>query len=95
MPLKPGTITPTDYVGSMAEAIEKAFSNEWPKVMGSEAPGSNPQMQLLFIAIAQGVIRHLVDHPEAFVINLGFDGTSFNASVSITPDATLFTLTTG
>lgn len=61
--------THTHYTNSMAEAIEKAFLAEWPKVIpGQPVPESNDQMRLLFMAIAQGVVYHLVHHPEAFVV---------------------------
>jgi hypothetical protein len=83
MPLKPGTIATVDYKGSMAQAIEEAFKEEWLKVMGSAAPASNPQMQLLFIAIAKGVVRHLASHADAFKVNITFDGTSYNTAIKI------------
>jgi hypothetical protein len=83
MPLKPGTIATEYYTGSMAKAIEDAFKEEWPKVMGSAAPDSNPQMQLLFIAIAKGVVRHLAAHADAFKVNVTFDGTSFSTAIQI------------
>jgi hypothetical protein len=81
MPLKAGTkkITPTPlvdgYSGSMASAIEKAFLDGWTESMGGQPkPESNDQMRLLFIAIAQGVVKHLKENPTAFKVTFN-DGT--------------------
>lgn len=64
MALKAGTIA--DFSDSMAEAIENAFLEEWPEAMGgADKPETNPQMRLLFVAVAQGVVRYLTDHAEA------------------------------
>jgi hypothetical protein len=74
MPLKAGTKKPlpagTDgYTGSMAEAMELAFLEEWPNVMGNaDLPAPNDQMKLMFIAIAKGVIRHINDNKASFKI---------------------------
>ncbi|MCX6223386.1 MAG: hypothetical protein NTV01_01300 [Bacteroidia bacterium] len=89
MALIAGTFT-NNYSGSMAEAIENAFKSEWPNIMGTPAPATDAQMKLLCIAIAQGVIRHLVNHPEAFDINVNISGTNYPATVSIIPDDTLY-----
>lgn len=71
MPLKAGNVnesqpnTPDEQ--SMAQAIEDAFREQWPLVMGDrELPEDNPQTKLLFAAIARGIITHLIQHPEAF-----------------------------
>ena len=59
--------THAHYTNSMAEAMENAFLNEWPNIMGGQPkPQPNDQMRLLFMAIAQGVVQHLTQHPEAF-----------------------------
>ena len=86
MALIAGTST-ENYSGSMAEAIERAFIAEWPAIMGDSAPAphSNQQMQLLCIAIAKGVIDHLVNHPEAFEIKVDVGGTVYPATVVIQP----------
>lgn len=61
MSLKAGTNA--DFSGSLAEAIERALKKEWPHVMGAkQTVESNPQMRLLCVAVAQGVIRYLKDH---------------------------------
>ena len=61
MSLKAGTNS--DFYGSMAEAIETALKQEWPNVMGAgQSVESNPQLRLLCIAVAQGVVRYLKDN---------------------------------
>lgn len=60
MSLKAGSTA--DFKNSMAEAIQTA----WDRVRG-DTPTSD-QMKLMFIAIAQGVVQHLVAHPEAFIV---------------------------
>jgi hypothetical protein len=62
MSLKAGTTT--DFDGSMAAAIKDA----WDGVRG-DTPTSE-QMRLLFIAVAQGVINHLKQNPDSFVIDI-------------------------
>lgn len=70
MPLKAGTHS--DLANSMAEDIERAFLQEWPAVMGDvPAPSPlSPEMRLLFVSIAQGVIRHLQDNPSSFRVEV-------------------------
>lgn len=59
-----------DFANSMAEAMQEAFFQAWTDYMQeSPVPEPNPQMQLMFIAIAKGVIKHLTEHPEAFHIS--------------------------
>ncbi|MBE9586608.1 hypothetical protein IM792_19320 [Mucilaginibacter sp. JRF] len=83
MALKSGNNNDTN--GSMAKAIEDAFLENWPGIMGNAAPESNKQMKLLFIAVAQGVVKHLVAHPEAFEISVSYNGEQLqNATVKIT-----------
>lgn len=69
MALKPGSIS--DFDNSMAQEMEKAFFDNWPKVMGNntDIPESNNQMKLMFIAIAIGVVEHLKKNPTSFVVN--------------------------
>ena len=70
MALKAGT--KQDMTGSMAAAIERAFLLEWPSVMGDAPVPStpSPEMRLLFVAIAQGVIRHIRDNPGSFLVDV-------------------------
>ncbi|ATP56312.1 hypothetical protein CPT03_07415 [Pedobacter ginsengisoli] len=82
MALIPGT--PSNLASSMAEAIQTAFNNHYPEVMGKNSPETNKQMTLLCVAVAEGVINHLKAHPEAFVIKTKFnDDTLYNAVVEI------------
>lgn len=57
------------YQGSMAELMKSVFDEE----MASGQPKPSDQMKVLFIAVAEGVVRHLVAHPEAFVITVTQD----------------------
>jgi hypothetical protein len=59
----------TDYAHSMAQAMEVAFMNEWSNYMqGADAPAMNDQMRLMFVAIAQGVVNHLKENHDAFIV---------------------------
>lgn len=62
--LKAGSID--DFSGSMAKAMIEAFRDEWQKVRGGEPPEDTEEMKLLFIAIARGVVDHLVERKAAF-----------------------------
>lgn len=62
MALKAGSTA--DFGNSMAEAMQKA----WDSVRG-ETPTSE-QVKLLFIAIANGVVEHLKNNPDSFIINI-------------------------
>lgn len=53
-----------DFSNSMAEAMMEALWIEWPKFLkGTEPPkdGDLRYMKLMFSAIAQGVVKHLVE----------------------------------
>ena len=87
MALRAGTKSSAtdEYTNSMAEAMEKAFLKEWPAIMGSDPPKTDNQVRLLFIAIAQGVIRHLKNNENSITVtvptigivpsNIATDGT--------------------
>jgi hypothetical protein len=87
MNLNPGSPR-SNYSGSMAEAIEKAFFEEWKTYMGAEStpPLPNDQMKHLCVAISRGVIKHLVDNPDAFNITVDVGGISYPATVIINPE---------
>jgi hypothetical protein len=70
MALKPGTMS--DFQASMAAAMEAAFRAEWTDLKGGSPPAAGEQdRQLLFAAIAQGVVRHLREQANsAFQINV-------------------------
>ena len=56
----------TQYAGSMAEAMEKAFKDQVAKGQ----PKSDEQMKVMFIAVAEGMIQHLAAHPDSFQITV-------------------------
>lgn len=73
-----GTLADFDSVDNMAKEIETAFafirSTAQPTGAGITQPlpsGPNAQdMRLLFVAIARGVIQHLVNNPQALQVQL-------------------------
>ena len=69
MALKAGR---NSYSGSMAELMETIFNEQ----LAHGQPKPSEQMKTLFIAVAEGVVRHLVAHPEAFVITVNHDDDS-------------------
>ncbi|MEI6682123.1 MAG: hypothetical protein WCO44_05825 [Bacteroidota bacterium] len=93
MRLKAGTRKPTpvspaedNYTGSMAEAMQQAFEDEWANVMGDmPQPQPSDQMQLLFVAIARGIVRHLFENPQAFTVhvNTGSGDGTVNGIVTV------------
>jgi hypothetical protein len=67
MPLNSGTKIHKDvdykYGGSMSAVMEQVFREEWPTVMkDADLPASSEQLNLMFRAMAQGVIRHLKEN---------------------------------
>lgn len=88
MSLKPGTRIPQPggvdgWAGSMAQAMEEAFLQEWPVVMnGAKTPDSNDQMKLMFIAIARGVVKHLVENHDSFKVTVTGGGGLESGEVS-------------
>ncbi|MGB3344295.1 MAG: hypothetical protein WBA61_10300 [Aequorivita sp.] len=94
MPLDSGTKATGApiYNGSMAAAMEQAFKEEWPTVMGkADIPASSEQMNLIFRAVAQGVIRHLKQNSSSMkitvTINVGsttYTGTGTVTDIEIT-----------
>ncbi|NEU10442.1 hypothetical protein GZH53_19105 [Flavihumibacter sp. R14] len=82
MALKSGTSS--DFESSMAKAMEDAFTEEWPNLMDGDPPPANSQTKLLYLAIAKGVVRHLLEHPEAFEIRTTIGSEEYRASVKIT-----------
>lgn len=68
MALKAGTSA--DFENSMAAAIQESFKTSWKDVMKTDAPPPSNEMKVLFLAIAQGVIKHIVSNPGAFVIKI-------------------------
>lgn len=82
MALKPGTHG--NLGGSMAGAIQTAFNAHFKEIIGKDPPISNKQIELLCIAVAEGVINHLKAHPEAFKVTFKIGGSEvYEAIVSI------------
>jgi hypothetical protein len=88
MALKAGTTGDTS--DSMAAAIEHAFRSAWPAVMTHmDLPSTtSPDLQLLFVAIAQGVVHYLTDHASSFQV-------SVTVAADHTATATVTIATTG
>ena len=89
MSLKSGTkgVSALTYNGSMADAMAQAFKEEWPTVMGdADVPASNEQMNLIFRAVAQGVIRHLKQNCSSMkvevTVNIGGEAKICKGTVS-------------
>ena len=63
MALKPGTVD--DFTDSMAEAMEDAFRVVWEDLKGTALPeAGETDRRMLFVSIAQGVVRHLRERAE-------------------------------
>ena len=62
---------------SMAKAMEQAFIKEWPSVMKTDSPDVNTHLQLMFVSIAQGVVKHLEENKDAFVVDRINNGGNF------------------
>lgn len=61
--LKAGTVD--NLASSLALYIDTAMNNEWQAVKGEPLPGDDQgaqDRQILFAAIAQGVLKFLADH---------------------------------
>ncbi len=96
MPLKAGTTS--NYDDSMAQAIERAFRREWPSVMKEmDLPATtSPDLKLLFVAIAQGVVAYLKTHQSSFEVGVTVYSSqshshSASATVDIKTTGTLYT----
>ena len=58
----------------MAQAMEDALRHHWPLEMGDRSVPIDPlHLRLLFVAIAQGVVKHLQEHPDAFKVRVETD----------------------
>ncbi len=73
MAIKAGTLA--DFTGSMAQAMENALEEEYQRLKGEAMPAMGREdRQLMFAAIAQGVVRHLKDNHDAFKVAVTVDG---------------------
>lgn len=71
MKLKAGTLDDNKFSGSMAEAIEKAFEDVWEEHYKTHLnKETEKDRRVLFVAIAQGVIRYLKANEDAFSIEI-------------------------
>ena len=95
MALKAGTIPdPNDptadsledsLAGSMAKSMEDAFVKQWPNVMGEQdVPLDRQQMQLMFVAVAQGIVEHLQENATAFNVQVTFSPGETTAEGTVT-----------
>ena len=75
MALKPGQVPASGTSESMAEAMEDALRRHWPLVMGEgRIPFDDRFLKLFFVAIAQGVVRHLEENPLSFKVQVNVSG---------------------
>ena len=69
MAIKPGTVGSFNH--SMAQAMENALAKEYEVLKNISLPSMGEQdRRMLFVAIAQGVTRHLMDNLDAFRISV-------------------------
>jgi hypothetical protein len=75
----------------MAQAIEQAFRKEWPCLVdGVTLPATtSPEMQLLFIAVAQGVVGYLKKHIKSFKVKVSGPGTGYTVTVTLETEGDL------
>jgi hypothetical protein len=91
----PANQIPTDFELSMASSIENAFlallQQDGMKTFTIDTNASDARdRRRLLIAIAQGVVRHLVDNAGAFkVTGTDSQGQPISASLSINAGTTL------
>jgi len=86
MPLKSGTLDDTISSDTLVGEIERAFREVWPAVMNDAKLPENldRQMKLVFVAVAKGVVRHLENNTDAFVITVQSTGDhTHSASLEI------------
>lgn len=88
MKLKAGTLD--DFNNSMAAAIESAFELVWNNRMGAPLPNeTRDDRRMMFVAIAQGVIRHLKDNTvQGFDVDVSVEQTDAGTFVSSTGSTT-------
>lgn len=70
--LKGGSVA--DFSGSMAEAIEQALEKEWQAVKGTSLPADEDHArQILFSAIASGILNYLKAHQSEVINTITLD----------------------
>ena len=86
---------PSAFAGSMAEAMEAAFDQllglYGMKTFARQTNANDARdRRRLLVAVAQGVVRHLVDHPGALQVSFVDEfGKTIVANVTINFDPTL------
>ena len=94
--LKPGQMgsandpsTPAAFADSMAADIEAAFNDllqdaGLPPLADDNSKESRDRRRL-FVAIARGVVRHLVEHQDAFTIHVphDVDGVTVHPTIAV------------
>jgi hypothetical protein len=74
--LKPGRVSAPNFAASMAEAMDKAFLQEWRAVKGTALSGLGEEdRRILLVAIAQGVVAHLQQHAGAIRVEVSVTNT--------------------
>lgn len=77
--LKRGGVLPAEFAGSMAEAMEVALNQLLSATGKPTVPTDDSDevrdRRILFVAIARGVIDHLVENEDAFTIRRQDDDT--------------------
>lgn len=80
--LRRGGLNPTDFADSMAEAIEiklnQLLAAEGKPTLPTDDSDEVRDRRILFVAIAHGVINHLVDNEDAFTIRRQDDDTELS-----------------
>lgn len=90
--LKPGRVT--DFTASMAEAMDKAFLQEWQTVKGTALSSLGEEdRRILLVAIAQGVVAHLQKYVEAIDVNVTNHDRGSGTAVEIRAEGQLGGLT--
>jgi hypothetical protein len=92
---EPQGARPLDFANSMADAMDTAFhtllSNEVPAMKTFEVNTNSREARdrrRLFVAIAQGIVRHLKDNAGALVIKDSLNNV-INIHIDIQVDGTL------
>jgi hypothetical protein len=92
---EPQNARPGDFANSMADAMDTAFHNllssEKPAMKTFEVDTNSREVRdrrRLFVAIAQGIVRHLKDNAGAMVIKDSSNNV-INIHIDIQVDSTL------
>jgi hypothetical protein len=75
-----GGLDPATFAGSMADEIEQAFNRLLPEPLPTADSRETRDRRRLFVAIAEGVIKHLDSHSPA--LNVVFDAVPFEGTIT-------------